>query len=34
MDSTTLLKIAMFGAITAILVDHFFKPTLSRTIGL
>jgi hypothetical protein len=29
-----LVKIAIVGAITAIAVDHFFKPTLRRTVGL
>lgn len=28
------LKIAAFGAVSAIVIDHFFKPTLSKTIGI
>jgi hypothetical protein len=28
------MKVAIFGAITAIVVDHMFKPTLRKTMGM
>lgn len=31
---STMVKVAIVGAVTAIAVDHFFKPTLRKTVGL
>lgn len=32
--NSKLVKIAVFGAISAIAIDYFFKPTLGKTMGL
>lgn len=34
MNKQTIVKVAIFGAISALVIDHFFKPTLARTVGL
>lgn len=34
MNKNTIIKVAVFGALSALLIDHFFKPTLARTVGL
>lgn len=28
------VKIAIFGAVTAVVVDHLFKPTLRNSMGM
>lgn len=30
----TWVKVALFGAASALIIDHFFKPTLAKTVGL
>ena len=34
MSNNKLFKIAAFGAVSALLIDYMFKPTLARTMGL
>lgn len=34
MNKETIIKVMVFGAISALLLDHIMKPTLRKTIGL
>lgn len=34
MNTNKLVRIAIFGAIGAVLIDHIAKPTLAKSIGL
>lgn len=34
MNKNTMIKVALFGAVSALVIDHFFKPTLAKTVGL
>lgn len=34
MNRNTILKLAIAGAISAVLVDYLMKPTINKTVGL
>ena len=34
MNSRTILKLAIAGALSAIVIDYVMKPTINKTVGL
>lgn len=34
MSNSKLIKLAVFGAISAVAIDHILKPTVKKSVGL